>query len=225
MKWRAAALAMAAVLAIGAPARAGSLPIAQGGSMFNVSLRPLTEMRFENVVRQQYDLSCGAAAVATIFQHFYGVDVSEAEIIEALLETGDAEEISKRGFSMLEIKRYAESRGFVSEGFRITDATKLREIKAPVLTLIDTRGYKHFVVLKKVYGNQVILADPAFGNTVKALDEFKTLWNNVILVVLSPDLNGKDEFIEDYSVRARVDEITLLLQRGQQSITRGRGEF
>lgn len=225
MKWRIAVVATMATLTMALPAGAASLPLAQGGSIYKVQLRPLTDMRFENVVRQQYDLSCGAAAVATIFQHFYGANFSEDEIIKALLKTGDAKEISKRGFSMLEIKRYAESHGFVSEGFRITDVTKLRELKAPVLTLINTRGYKHFVVLKKVRGDSVILADPAFGNTVKTLDEFEKLWNKVVLVVLSPDKNGRSAFIEDYSVSARAKDVTLLLPRGLQSITGGRSEF
>ena len=226
MKLVPAALAMAAVLVLGASAHAASSQtFSQGGTIFQVSVRPLTEMRFDKVVRQQYDLSCGAAAAATIFQHFYGADIAEKEIIEEVLKTGNQEEISKRGFSMLELKKFAEGKGFVSEGFRLASAEKLRELKAPVLTLIDTRGYKHFVVLKKVVGNEVIIADPAFGNTVKTLSDFDQLWNKTILVVLSPELNGKDSFINDYSLRARTSEISLLLQRGLQSITAGAGEF
>jgi len=220
-----AILALLAGLGIGLPAQAASMPVTQGGTMFNVSLTPMSELRFTNVVRQQFDLSCGAAAAATIFQHFYGANIAEIEIIESVLKTGDKEQIAKRGFSMLELKHFAETKGFVSEGFRIADANKLRELKAPVLTLIDTRGYKHFVVLKKVIGNQVIIADPAFGNVVKTMSEFEQQWNNVILVILSPDRNGKSAFIDDYSLRARAGDITLLLQRGLQSITGSTGEF
>lgn len=227
MKAMAAVLAIAAGLSLGVPAHAATTttPVSQGGSLFFVAVKPMSELRFSNVVRQQFDLSCGAAAAATIFQHFYGTDISEAEVIEYAIENGDKEEIAKRGFSMLEIKKFAESKGFVSEGFRIADATKLRELKAPVLALIDTRGYKHFVVLKKVVGDEVIIADPAFGNSVKTLSEFEQLWNKTILVILSPELNGITEFVEDYSLRARAGEITLLLQRGLQTITAGPGEF
>lgn len=213
------------VAALAAPAKAANQPIQQGGSLFSVSLRPLTELRFENVVRQQFDLSCGAAAVATIFKYFYRTNIAEGEIVEAMLKTGEVAEISKRGFSMLEIKRFAESRGFVSEGFRIADAKKLDQLKAPVLTLINTRGYKHFVVLKKVENGRVIIADPAFGNTVKSMEDFEKVWNNVILVILSPTLDGYAQFIDDYSVKSRPREINWLIERGLRTIVGGVGEF
>ena len=220
-------LAMTAIAMLGLPAGGGAanLPYSLGGTQYNVAMQSMTELRYQNVVRQQFDLSCGAAAMATLLKHFYNREISEAEIIEEMIEIGDTEEISKRGFSMLELKRFVESRGFVSEGFRIEDVSALAELKVPVLTLIDSRGYKHFVVLKDIVDGKAIIADPAFGNSVKSLDEFGDIWNNVILVVVSDNLDGNAQFVEDLSLRARPGEISLLLQRGLQSITGGRGEF
>jgi len=43
--------------------------------------------------------------------------------------------------------------------------------------------------------------------------------------VLSPEKDGQAKFIEDYSVSARTEEIKLLLPRGLQGITGGKGEF
>jgi len=211
--------------AFGLPAGAANLPYSLGGTQYNVAMQSMTELRYQNVVRQQFDLSCGAAAMATLLKHFYDRDISEAEIIEEMIAIGDTEEISKRGFSMLELKRFVESRGFVSEGFRIEDVGALTELKVPVITLIDSRGYKHFVVLKDIVGGKVIIADPAFGNSVKSLGEFEDVWNKVILVVLSKSLDGNAQFVEDLSLKARPGEISLLLQRGLQSVTGGRGEF
>jgi len=211
--------------AFGLPAGAANLPYSLGGTQYNVAMQSMTELRYQNVVRQQFDLSCGAAAMATLLKHFYDRDISEAEIIEEMIAIGDTEEISKRGFSMLELKRFVESRGFVSEGFRIEDVGALTELKVPVITLIDSRGYKHFVVLKDIVSGKVIIADPAFGNSVKSLGEFEDVWNKVILVVLSKSLDGNAQFVEDLSLKARPGEISLLLQRGLQSVTGGRGEF
>ena len=227
MSWRSISLAAVAVAAVafGLPAAAAELPFAQGGTQFSVPTRTMIDMRFQNVVRQQFDLSCGAAAMATLLKYFYGKDVVEAEIIEAVIELGDTEEISKRGFSMLELKRFAEQKGFVSEGFRIKDVEKLKDLKVPVLTLINTRGYKHFVVLKKIRGGKVFLADPAFGNSVKSLAEFESLWNNVILVVLSQELDGEAQFAQDFSIRARPDVVQMLVGRGTLGVTGGPGEF
>ena len=227
MSWRSISLAAVAVAAVvfGLPAAAAELPFAQGGTQFSVPTRTMIDMRFRNVVRQQFDLSCGAAAMATLLKYFYGKEIVEGEIIEAVIELGDTEEISKRGFSMLELKRFAEQQGFVSEGFRIADVEKLTDLKVPVLTLINTRGYKHFVVLKKIRGGNVFLADPAFGNSVKSLAEFESLWNNVILVVLSQELDGEAQFAQDFSIRARLEEVQVLFGRETVGVTGGPGEF
>jgi predicted double-glycine peptidase len=220
-----AAAAAAAAAALGFPARAADLQISQGGTVFTVPTRTFVDMHFQDVVRQQFDLSCGAAAMATLLKYFYGTDVAEREIIESMIHIGNPEEISKRGFSMLELKHFAEQRGFVSEGFRIKDVSKLAELKVPVLTLVSIRGYKHFVVLKKVHNGVVIIADPAFGNEAKSLSEFEAMWNNVILVVLSKKLEGETHFVQDFAVKARPSEVSLLLGRGMMGVTGGAGEF
>ena len=46
---------------------------------------PLLEMRHDNVVVQEWDLSCGAAALATILNHQYDDPVSEREIAAGLI--------------------------------------------------------------------------------------------------------------------------------------------
>ncbi len=144
-----------------------------------VSLR---EARFRKVVPQRYDFSCGAASLATIIKYYYGQEVSEREIVKEMLEIGDREKIRKKGFSLLDLKRYASSKGFVANGYRIK-AKDLPKIKIPVIVLLNTRGYKHFVVLKGTDSNRVFLADPAVGNRSLRMEEFLKGWNGVIFVV------------------------------------------
>lgn len=202
----------------------GLVPV-PGGGLLVAPVRNLVELRFTNVVRQAYDLSCGAAALATILNYYYGDDVSERTIIDAILETGTKEKILKDGFSLLELKRFAEKEGYVSAGYRLQKVDDLVKVNVPSIALVNIRGYAHFVVIKGVVGGQVYVADPAFGNRARSLKGFAREWNQVILVVLSPTRSGNAAFIEDGTLRSRPGEVMLLLDRALHSISPGVGEF
>jgi hypothetical protein len=77
----------------------------------------LLEMRHNNVVIQKWDLSCGAAALATIIKYQYGDPVSEKDIAKALMSRREYIENPefvkiRQGFSLLDLKRYVDSRGY-----------------------------------------------------------------------------------------------------------------
>jgi hypothetical protein len=46
--------------------------VSQGAPTQTVQLKSWKELKFNDLVRQQTDFSCGAAAMATIFRHAYG---------------------------------------------------------------------------------------------------------------------------------------------------------
>jgi hypothetical protein len=74
-------------------------------------VRSLLEMRQDHVVVQQWDLSCGAAAVATLLNYQHGDPVSEREIAKGLIqgEKYFAEPLlvrARHGSSLLDLKRY-----------------------------------------------------------------------------------------------------------------------
>jgi uncharacterized protein len=152
-------------------------------------VRSFAALRFDGIVRQTHDLSCGAAALATLLHGFFGRDVTEKSIIDAILATAsedDKAKIAEGGFSMLELKRKAETVGLVAGGFRARNAEELRSLKAPAIVLVNSRGYSHFVVVRRVVGDDVFIADPAFGNRVETLTRFAASWNNVFLVAVDP---------------------------------------
>lgn len=159
----------AAVLA--APARAsGSAPIlADQGRAYTVPVRTLKELKlarsFRTTVRQQYDFSCGSAAVATLLTYHYGLPVSEAEVFEAMFAGGDRNKIRREGFSLLDMKRYLEKRGFRADGVRIP-LEELAAAGVPAIALVSERGYRHFVVIKGVRDGRVMLGDPALGTRI-----------------------------------------------------------
>ena len=201
------------------------VPLPNGGTLLNVPVKSFVELRFANVVRQAYDVSCGAAAMATILQYYYGDPVSEQTAIEAMVKLGDKEKIQKDGFSLLELKRFALQRGYVSNGYRVNDVRKLSKLPVPVITLINVRGYNHFVVVKGVAGGEVFLADPAFGNRSRPIESFAQEWNGVIFVVFSETRKGSNTFTLDPTLKAPVNQVIPLIERVAGGVGRGRGEF
>ena len=140
----------------------------------------LLEMRQERVVVQEWDLSCGAAALATVLTYQHGDAVPERDIARALIKR---EEYLvnprlvrvRQGFSLFDLQRYVDGRGY--EGVPLGKMTyeDLLE-RAPMIVPISMYGYNHFVVFRGALGNRVLLADPSFGNRTLAIETFQNAW-------------------------------------------------
>jgi len=161
------------------------IPTGFGTMPLRTNVESIRERRFHNIVSQRLDYSCGAAALATLLKFHYDVPIDESEIVVDMLKTGDVERIRREGFSLLDLKHYAEKRGFETKGFRIKPEV-LERLAIPSITLINTRGYLHFVVLKGTRDGTVYLADPALGQREMAFDEFVDNWENVVFFVAAP---------------------------------------
>lgn len=150
------------------------------------SVRSLMEMRNQGVVRQHWDLSCGAAAIATLMTFQLGVPVAERDAALAMLRSGDARLVRARlGFSLLDLKRFAASRGFEADGYAGLTLDELAAM-APVIAPIRVRGFPHFVVVRGRRGDRLLLADPAYGNRVMTEAGFQQAWASRIGFVVHP---------------------------------------
>jgi len=143
-------------------------------------VRSLLEMRRENVVIQNFDLSCGAAALATLLRYEFGESVTEKEVAHGLMRRSEYVENPKlvqirEGFSLLDLKRYVQARGYKGQGFGQFEFNDLVE-RAPVMVPVNALGYNHFVIFRGVKGNRVLLADPAWGNRTMTIDKFQRMW-------------------------------------------------
>jgi uncharacterized protein len=155
--------------------RASPIPIEKPSPV-----RSLLEMRHDHVVIQSWDLSCGAAALATLLRYEFGEPITEKEIARGLM--GRGEYVShpelvqiREGFSLLDLKRYVQTRGYKGLGLGKLELSDLIE-RAPVMVPVDALGYNHFVIFRGIKGNRVMLADPAWGNRTMTIDKFQRMW-------------------------------------------------
>lgn len=165
-------------------AKAGSLQVSSvGGADYRVPVTTLKEERFRNTIHQQYDFSCGSAAVATLLTYQYDFPMSERIAFLAMFEHGDRAKIRKQGFSLLDIKRFLAALGFEADGF-VVPLGKLAQAHLPAIVLIDVHGYHHFVVIKGVLAGRVLIGDPAKGTRSIPVNEFSKMWTSHLVFVV-----------------------------------------
>ena len=164
-----AALALAGFALVGLPPAADAK-----------SVRSLLELRRDRVVVQEYDISCGAAALATILTYQHGDPVSEREVTRGLiqreeyLETPELVRV-RQGFSLLDLKRFVDGRGYQGIGFGHATLANLLDL-APAIVPVSLAGYDHFIVFRGMNGDRVLLADPAWGNRTMRVERFEAAW-------------------------------------------------
>jgi uncharacterized protein len=159
---------------------AGQVAVAAASAAADRPVRSLREIRHEAVIVQKFDLSCGAAALATLLNFQFGDRVTEKEITEGLIRRKEYIENPelvrvRQGFSLLDMKRYVTTRGYVGVGYGKLELKDLLDL-APIIVPVSPIGYNHFVILRGIIGDQVLLADPAFGNRTMSVEKFERIW-------------------------------------------------
>src|SRR5262249_37446780 len=127
-------------------------------------------------VVQTWDISCGAAALATILTYEHGDPVSERDVAAGMLAETTAERVRERlGFSLLDLKKYAVKRGYKAQGYGELTIPDLLDL-APAIVPIDVRGMSHFVVFRGTIGDRVLISDPGFGIRTMLVSQFEAMW-------------------------------------------------
>jgi hypothetical protein len=199
--------------------------LAHNGFRMRRSVVTFRDQRFRSVVRQRHDFSCGAAALATLLRYYYDDPVDELEIIVEMLQGGDAERIRREGFSLLDMKYYAEKRGYATRGFKIGPDV-LERLAIPAVTLVDTRGYKHFVVIKGAENGNVFVADPARGQRKMSKEDFLDEWQNVVFFVAAKRDDAGPAPLELLEVNAAPEDVILGVEhQGLRNLTFDPSEF
>ncbi|WP_257842581.1 C39 family peptidase [Helicobacter sp. 13S00477-4] len=140
------------------------------------------EFKNDNLVRQEYDYTCGSASLATILKYYYSVEVTESDIIKGILKSkgydSTQNEVLKEGdniISFLDLSEYARKNGFRAVGLAI-DFEALKKLKIPAIIFVNVRNIGHFSVYKAMDEEYVYLSDPSFGNIKVRLSQFKEMF-------------------------------------------------
>ncbi len=219
------ALAIAVTMVAPFTVWAGEISLPLGGRVYK-SLRSYQEIRQSRVTQQRWDFSCGAAALSTLLTYHYDDKVSEAAIIASLLHHVNPQKVRARGgFSLLDLKRYVEARGYEGKGYARLTLEELTELATPAIVPVRINNYDHFVILRSVIGKRVVLADPSQGTMTMKTAQFREIWKNGIgFIVLRPNsplppanLTPREEdfFIPDGNAMTR-----SLLRIGTTPLTR-----
>ncbi len=196
------AVLLSIALCFAVSARAGTVELTNvSGAWYSVPVTTLKEARFKQTVRQKEDFSCGSAAIATLLTYHYNRSVTERDVLEAMFVRGNQAKIKREGFSLLDMKVYLENLGYKANGFT-APLEKLIETTTPAIVLVRENGYNHFVVVKGISGNKVLVGDPAIGTRVVAREKFNTIWTNgIVFVIHGKGVKGSFNASADWAIR------------------------
>ena len=169
-----------------------ALLIASGGYSsaqkidYRKPVRSLLEIRSEGVVKQKWDTSCGAAALTTVMTYGFNDPVPERVAARSMLMKGNLEKIkSQHGFSLLDLKRFSESRGYVAKGMKDLTREQLSELHFAIVPVIEYGVNPHFIVIREVRPDGALdIADPGFGNRTMDFEKFEEVWQGRVAFVL-----------------------------------------
>lgn len=214
-------LPLLGALLLPAFAAAGQVYLPGIGGNLNVPVVSYKEQKFQRVLKQQYDFSCGSAALASLLTFHYDDAVSEQQVFQEMFNSGDQERIRRQGFSLLDMKRFLEARGYRADGFRIPLETLAEKAQVPAIVLVNTKGYRHFVLIKGVSKHHVLVGDPALGVRAIPRAAFEQSWDGLIFLIRSHADIGRRHFnrADDWAAKVRAPSTEPFAQQSIANFT------
>jgi len=152
----------------------------EADSAFKV--KSLRELKYNDVVVQTYEESCGASSLATLLNR-YGENVGEKDLLNDFNTTDMV--------NFLNLQRVAVKKGFRAKGYKITKEV-FEQLSIPVIArVLRHKEYPHFIVVQNLKGDFVLSLDPSNGKSIITKHEFYSVWNHedngYVLVALPED--------------------------------------
>jgi hypothetical protein len=113
------------------------------------------------------------------------------------------------------MKRYLASVGLDADGFSVP-LDKVAEAGVPAIALVEINGYRHFVVIKGLSEDIVLVGDPALGLKTFRRDEFERLRVNDIVFVVRSELEVAQQHFnmaEDWRLRRPLGPVGEAINR------------
>lgn len=195
---------LALMLSASTGAMAATVEVTPGvGSRMLLQVWSMRELKVRSVILQKYDYSCGSAAIATLLTHHYGHAITEEVAFREMFDNGNQKKIQQEGFSLLDMKRFLDAQGYQADGFEVS-LDDVSNAGIPAIALIVDNGYHHFVVIKGMRDDKVLLGDPAVGMRVMPREQFEASWpNRIVFAIHDSPARGEFNTSRDWSVRPR----------------------
>lgn len=129
----------------------------------------------------QFDYSGGSSSMQYVFKDKFDMEFSEREIMEDLFQYGETEKIiSRRGFSLLDMKKVFVHHGFSASGYWMTpnnsvdySESELDELQSmvPFISPVSLEGGLGFIVVIKINHQNITFLHPRLGYLQVPLSE------------------------------------------------------
>jgi uncharacterized protein len=176
------------------PPGAVSIVLACGLSGCGVASGPLDlgvkqtygSLKYENVVRQRLDFTCGGAALATMLSHYWGRPTPEEEVLAIFRARYPDPKVweakAKDGFTFDDIAFATEVLGYEAAGAKVP-VDELRAMNGPVIIHMDKGKFQHFVVLTKAKDDVFYIADPIVGKMALERPDFERQYTGSAMAI------------------------------------------
>ncbi|MFH2064440.1 MAG: hypothetical protein ABIK15_04505 [Pseudomonadota bacterium] len=162
------------------------------------NVEPPASILNHRIIPFKNDRSCASAALATVLQYTFDMDVNENNVITGLMTYGDKDAIEKKeAFSFYDMKCFLAAIGYAGTGYIIEGPISSEQFKDDDFDHIRNRaiipividGYSHLTVYRSFDDRYVYLGSPLYGNICMTFDELrKVIVKNSVFIINKPEL-------------------------------------
>lgn len=132
------------------------------------------ELKNQRVIRQTYEESCGASALATLINLIDDKHFSELD----LLKTMSQKELYTDMVSFADLNEAVKQLNYESKPYQINKELLDELTNIPLLVKIEEDPrYPHFVVIINHKGDFLQVLDPSHGEYISSKAEFYSIWD------------------------------------------------
>ena len=115
-------------------------------------------------------------------------------------------------YSLLDLKKLAETYGIILDGVEVDDKLLIKEIRLPFIALLQKKNEVcHYVLVHKIKHGYVNYLDPEIGECSLSIKNFSHLWTGTALII--SEFNKREIEFKNYEVDdKKKDFFTPLLQ-------------
>ena len=127
------------------------------------------------LVKQQDESDCGAACIATIAKH-YGKRI-------AITKIRNVAGTDRRGTTAKGIEKAAGKFGFTCKIMSSHDKKISGDLPFPLIAHVIKNGLEHYIVVYKIKGSKILVADP--GDSILWINEedFVKMWSGIFFLI------------------------------------------